>query len=117
MDRSQQVKALPVDATEIAAIGNICYERAPTLDKRIARGDDFAGDAWVRWVAVGHRPDPQEAHAANAYPKLVEALRDVMGFTDTSDVAHHWSKQGEQAAYHKMLNHARALLRSLGEDV
>jgi len=29
------------------------------MDKRISRGDDFAGDAWVRWVAVGHKPDAQ----------------------------------------------------------
>lgn len=37
------------------------YERAPALDRRIDHGDDFAGDAWVRWVAVGHSPDaPQE---------------------------------------------------------
>jgi hypothetical protein len=36
------------------------WQRKPGLDKRIARGDDFAGDAWinmgtgeVRYVAVG----------------------------------------------------------------
>ncbi len=36
------------------------WRRKPKLDKRIARGDDFAGDAWVniltgtvRYVAVG----------------------------------------------------------------
>lgn len=39
------------------------YTRAPWLDKRIRRGDDFAGDAWtddqdgsVRYTAVGCRP-------------------------------------------------------------
>jgi hypothetical protein len=38
------------------------WKREPKLDKRIARGDDFAGDAWinqqtgqVRYVAVGHK--------------------------------------------------------------
>ena len=33
------------------------YERVPSLDKRIARGDDYAGDAYVRWLAVGHHPN------------------------------------------------------------
>lgn len=32
------------------------YERFSALDKRISRGDDFAGDAWVRWTAIGHSP-------------------------------------------------------------
>lgn len=35
----------------------IKYERAPELDMRIRDGDDFAGDAWVRYTAVGHRPE------------------------------------------------------------
>jgi hypothetical protein len=37
--------------------------RAPLLDKRIAHGDEFAGDAWrhritgeIRYVAVGELP-------------------------------------------------------------
>lgn len=40
----------------------IDYIRDPRFDKRIARGDDYAGDAWrdstglLRWVAVGHVP-------------------------------------------------------------
>lgn len=36
------------------------WKRAPEHDRRIRRGDDFAGDAWrntetgeIRWVAVG----------------------------------------------------------------
>lgn len=33
------------------------YERRPELDKRIAHGDDYAGDAWVRWVVPGHTPE------------------------------------------------------------
>jgi len=111
MDRKQQVSALPIDAQERAAIWAILYERAPALDKRIARGDDFAGDAWVRWVAVGHRPDPLEAHAANAYPKLVEALHGLMfnyvGDRSSENVV---GQAGTSADY------ARDLLRSLGEE-
>ena len=41
----------------LSETGAIRYERRPELDKRIARGDDFAGDAWVRWTAVGHSPN------------------------------------------------------------
>lgn len=44
-------------AAPAAATPVIKYERRPELDRRIARGDDFAGDAWVRWTAVGHAPD------------------------------------------------------------
>lgn len=35
----------------------IRYERAPALDRRIAHGDDYAGDAWVRWTVPGHVPE------------------------------------------------------------
>ena len=42
------------------------YYRQPKHDRRIARGDDFAGDAWKHvvtgkliWVAVGHNPNMQ----------------------------------------------------------
>ena len=41
----------------------IHYQRAPEYDKRIARGDDYAGDAFVRWVAVGQEPD--DAHVVH----------------------------------------------------
>jgi|GEM_PF-7108006 len=41
------------------------YVRAPEEDRRFARGDDFAGNAWrdtitgeIRHVAVGHDPNP-----------------------------------------------------------
>ena len=44
----------------VAADG-VLYERRKELDKRIAHGDDFAGDAWVRWVAVGHVPWDSDA--------------------------------------------------------
>ena len=40
------------------------YVREPAHDRRIRRGDDFAGDAWrdsatkeIRYVAVGHNPN------------------------------------------------------------
>ena len=39
------------------------FIREPDHDRRIGRGDDFAGDAWrdlrtgeIKYVAVGHRP-------------------------------------------------------------
>lgn len=51
------------------------YERRPELDKRIANGDDFAGDAYVRWVAVGHRPDIAPA----AIPAVI-AVADYQSF-------------------------------------
>ena len=40
------------------------YIRTPEHDRRIHRGDDFAGDAWediftgkIRYVAVGYNPN------------------------------------------------------------
>ena len=40
------------------------YTREPDNDKRIGRGDDFAGDAWrdresgeIKYVAVGQNPN------------------------------------------------------------
>jgi hypothetical protein len=47
----------PLYAAPLSERGAIRYERRPELDKRIANGDDFAGDAWVRWTAVGHSPN------------------------------------------------------------
>lgn len=45
------------------------WQRAPELDKRIGRGDDFAGDAWkhisngkVHYVSVGVTPKWVENH-------------------------------------------------------
>jgi hypothetical protein len=35
----------------------IHYERRPELDKRFSHGDGYAGDAWVRWVVPGHKPE------------------------------------------------------------
>jgi hypothetical protein len=44
-------------------MSEIGYIRAPQHDKRFARGDDYAGDAWrnaetgeIKMVAVGHSP-------------------------------------------------------------
>ena len=37
-------------------MSSIRYQRYPGLDRRIGNGDDFAGDAWVRWTAVGQSP-------------------------------------------------------------
>ncbi len=45
-----------------------------------------------------------------AAPELLEALRDVMGWYDTSDVAHLMTKQGEQAEYQRTLRAARAAI-------
>lgn len=40
-----------------SATKTIRYQRAPEYDRRNAHGDDYAGDAYVRWVTVGHKPD------------------------------------------------------------
>ena len=37
------------------------YVRMPIYDKRIGNGDDYAGDAWVRWTAVGQIPEDLDA--------------------------------------------------------
>lgn len=65
----------PPSASERTGVYAVRYERVPQLDKRIANGDDFAGDAWVRWVAVGHTPfartdeaPPSPAAAPDPYP-------------------------------------------------
>lgn len=43
--------------TSKSEMRTIKYERVKALDKRIAYGDDYAGDAWVRWTAVGQTPE------------------------------------------------------------
>ena len=47
---------------EMAALAeDTMWKRKPELDKRIKRGDDFAGDAWVndagdvRYTVVSHK--------------------------------------------------------------
>ena len=47
------------EKTPVSEREAINYERRPELDKRIANGDDFAGDAWVRWVVPGRIPQQQ----------------------------------------------------------
>ena len=89
---------LPID-DERQLVGSVYYYRVPTMDKRFSRGDDFSGDAWVRYTAVGHRPDDC-THAANAYPKLVEALREAVANGLHGPIEHNW----------------RVLLRELGEE-
>lgn len=57
-------------------IGTVLYYRVPSLDKRIAKGDDFAGDAWVRYTAVGHKPDPDPRTYLNGIDDAVEWVRE-----------------------------------------
>ena len=53
----------------------IHYERVPSLDRRQGRGDDFSGNAWVRWVAVGQLPQDTEAELLDALKNLRAQLR------------------------------------------
>lgn len=46
-----------------------------------------------------------------ASPEVLAALRDVLGFLDTSDVRHLWAKKGESSALTRVLNNARKLAR------
>lgn len=50
-----------------AAPKAVAFERAPEHDRRVSRGDGFAGDAWrncetgvLRHVSVGHDPNKNE---------------------------------------------------------
>ena len=60
MDR---LPSIPISAPSTSA--NVPrWSRAPEHERRIGRGDDFAGDAWrhartghLRWVAVGRDPN------------------------------------------------------------
>jgi hypothetical protein len=56
----------PTAATQAgnSADRNDRFQRAPNHDRRIRRGDDFAGDAWrdretgaIVYVAVGQKPE------------------------------------------------------------
>lgn len=78
---------LPTD-DERQMIGTVLYYRVPSLDKRIARGDDFAGDAWVRFTTVGHQPDadptekqPELATLRAELDELREALEAVLSMS------------------------------------
>ncbi len=69
-DTAQSRAALPSTEPKIK------YERAPELDCRIANGDDFAGDAWVRYTAVGQRPEDSQSDVSplsHTAPKLAES--------------------------------------------
>ena len=73
MSLIDDIRAAQVRAGEKVVIENLRqlglapparYERQPDHDRRIGRGDDFAGDAWrdrqngeITYVAVGHDPN------------------------------------------------------------
>ena len=46
-------------APKVTPLGFPRYTRWPAHDMRIKNGDDFAGDAWVFWTAVGHDPNTE----------------------------------------------------------
>ena len=56
-DAAEQLRALAASQPSAQDRSAVHYERFSAMDKRISRGDDFAGDAWVRWVAVGQNPN------------------------------------------------------------
>ena len=54
----------PAERALAVKIRHSPWHREPSSDRRIRRGDDFAGDAWrngqtneLRFTAVGYRPD------------------------------------------------------------
>ena len=71
---------------------SILYERRQELDKRIKNGDDFAGDAWVRYTAVGHIPESfaQSPLATTGEPnvgRLHDGLRDESKSPGVGEIA------------------------------
>ena len=65
----------------------IHYQRAPEYDKRIANGDDYAGDAFVRWVAVGQEPDDAHVvHKPTATSCVVGAI-DLTAYVNAADIS------------------------------
>ncbi len=56
------------------------------------------------------------AHAANAYPQLVEALRAMIEHPNPGAVADPMKRHKMQAEQIAACGNARALLRSLGEE-
>ena len=90
----------------------IKYERVPSLDKRILKGDDFAGDAWVRWVAVGHTP------GSSAPSPILKVAADLLRFNAGLVRESHtggtegldWSEEPEaEADYRELISTAQAL--------
>ena len=59
------------------------YVRYPNADRRISLGDDFAGDAWVRWTAVGHTPED----AAGLQDRRGESASDAPGNSPASNAS------------------------------
>lgn len=100
--------------------GPIRYVRAPEYDRRIKNGDDFAGDAYVRWVAVGHTPEQpetleaerdqlraREAELVEALEKSADTFRDLVGVLQllgrpVSAQACEIAEQGTRAALSKV---------------
>lgn len=84
------------------------------MRKRNIEIDTHAGATRVEmteemWkAAIRHKSDTIDA--------LVRALRDVMGFTDTHNVADLWNEAGESAQYHKAIREAKRLLRQLQRE-
>ena len=64
----------PAAPTQEAA--RVKYERMPEYDKRISKGDDYAGDAYMRWVAVGHHPNESAAPVPSAQGEMVLVPRE-----------------------------------------
>lgn len=60
----------PASGSSIAdSLARRVWIREPAADRRIRRGDDFAGDAWrhirtgeLRYTAVGHELEEEGAH-------------------------------------------------------
>ena len=58
------------------ATPTINYQRAPEYDRRIGNGDDFAGDAFIRWVAVGQEPHDAHSVAKALSPRVAPITED-----------------------------------------
>jgi hypothetical protein len=57
------------------------FTRAPEHDRRIGRGDDFAGDAWmdstgaITYTVVGHRPADNRTPSEKVW-ELIQEITD-----------------------------------------
>jgi len=72
-----------------------------------------AGGEMLADMVPGERAESNArmiVRAVNAHDSLVAALRDVMGWYESSNVAQTMSKMGEQAEYHRTIRQARAAL-------
>lgn len=90
---SARVQAAALDDAHATTDRFAVYERSPDHDRRFARGDDFAGDAWrhcgtgeIRWTVVGWKgagyakeePEPEQ-------PSTRIELGDRIRFTPNED--------------------------------